>query len=110
MPAIIPSANRALVDKLEISFVDECGRLQRVSRPLMLEVSRRATVQFVIDLWQQFVESFGPTFAPFMKKRRNVGPFRGSAVHCDLQPIIFLFALGNQWNFFETVFCAVSRY
>jgi len=61
--AILPM-HVLLIHQLQIGFMDQRGRLQRMSGPLAPQVARRLLSQLLINQREQCVEGFLVAFAP----------------------------------------------
>src|SRR5581483_11195619 len=65
--------NQILVaEQLQISFVDERRRLQRVVWPLAPHIARSQRPQLVINEHEQLVEGFGASSAPRFQQLSNL--------------------------------------
>src|SRR5206468_11193692 len=77
--AVLP-LNPLHFNKPQICLVDECGRLQRVTAPLMEQVTRGKAAQLVVDERQQRVERVRFTPVPGQEQRRRVRTWLGNAL------------------------------
>ena len=69
--AALPVA-AALSDQPKVGFVDERGRLQRMSAPLQAKLTRGDPPQFRVDERQQAIESAPIAAAPVAEQSRDV--------------------------------------
>lgn len=69
---VVPGRARLPLREAHVRFVDECGRLERVARPLALELARGDPAQLGVDHFDQPRQGRRVAAGPVVQQTRDV--------------------------------------